>query len=111
MRQTAVNMADDGVAEVHEALGNAALGHGVAGEGVERNGEQRPAVHTFKHTLSHGDKTAAVKEDNAAHCGQAERNADRHTQHHHYGKAYKQPCYHFAISSLGSVFSVRVTSR
>ena len=66
MSQTAVDVADDGVAEIHQALGNAALGHGEAGKGVQRDGQQCKAVHALKHALGNGDGAAAAQEQDAS---------------------------------------------
>ena len=78
--QTAVDVADDGVAEVHQALGNTALGHGEAGKGVQGNSQQCKAVHALKHALGNGDGAAAAQEQDAADGGQAQTHGDGHAQ-------------------------------
>ena len=91
MSQTAVDVADNGVAEVHQALGNTALGHGEAGKGVQGNSQQCKAVHALKHALGNGDGAAAAQEQDAAHGGQAQ--SARHTNKcdiHGDGHAQKQ---------------------
>ena len=91
MGEAAVDVADDGIAEVHQAGGNAAFGHGVAGKGVEGNGQQRPGVHALEHALHNRDHIAVADKEDASHGGEAEGNADGHAEHHHDGKADQQP--------------------
>ena len=80
MSQSAVDVADDGVTEVHQALGNTALGHGETGKGVQRDGQQCKAVHALKHALGNGDGAAAAQEQDAADGGQAQTHGDGHAQ-------------------------------
>ena len=80
MSQTAIDMADDGVAEIHQALGNAALGHGETGKGVQRDGQQCKAVHALKHALGNGDGAAAAQKQDAADGGQAQTHGDGYAQ-------------------------------
>ncbi len=88
MRQASVDMADDGIAEVHQSLGDASLGHRVARECIERNREKRPGIHSLKHTLADSyDSAGAADDQDAAHGGQAKRDSDRHAENHHYNKA------------------------
>ena len=80
MGQTTVDVADDGVAEVHQALGDAALGHGETGEGIQGDGQQSKTVHALKHTLGDGNGAAAAEEEDAADGGQAQTHGDGHTE-------------------------------
>ena len=80
MSQTAVDVADDGVAEIHQALGNTALGHGETGKGVQRDGQQCKAVHALKHALGNGNGAAAAQKQDAADGGQAQTHGDGYAQ-------------------------------
>ena len=80
MGQTAVDVAHDGVAEVHQPVGDAAFAHGEAGKGVQGDGQQSEAVHALKHPLGDGDHVAAVQEEDAAYGGQAQAHGDGHPQ-------------------------------
>ena len=102
MRQAAVNVADNGVAEIHQTLGNTALGHGVTRKGIQGNGQQCPGVHTLEHTLGDGDQGAAVKESDTAHGSQTQCNADRHAQKHKDKETAQKPSNHFSSSFLVS---------
>ena len=107
--QATVDVTHDGVAEVHEALGNTAFGHGVASEGVEGDSQKSPAVHALKHPLGHGDDVAAVQEQDAAHGGQAQGDANGYADDHHDDETDEQPSDHSSFPP--SSFAVRVTSR
>ena len=109
MGQAAVNVADDGVAEVHQTLGDAALAHGKAGKGVQGNGQQRKAVHALKHTLGDGNGAAAAQKQDAADGGQAQAHGNGHTQEQQYEKGNQQPGNHSLSPPSG--FSVSSTIR